>query len=356
MPTARQLCVIAGLGSLVCACERADSPPALIAAIAPVPVPVPEPAPSATPSAPTGMGVPMPAEVTAPTVALPPRVARTPGELPVPPSADPKRYAQWLHAQPRALQARIMAFCRANPNAYEATCGGIGPLHIPQRPSPLFEPRPGDQTYEQWSAALTPAQTKYLADHCTGEETAFTDLCGGTPLVVAFDGEPVAFAAGRPTAATPWIALDRDGDGAIDRAGELFGSDTVLSDGTFASTGFAALAALDANGDGRIDRADPAYGALLLWADRNGDGRSTPDELSALATRVESISLAGRMAARCDRFLDCEGERAALGWRDGGGALHQGAVIDVYLSRVMGNAAQRRFSSPAPVPVPVPDQ
>ena len=193
--------------------------------------------------------------------------------------------------------------------------------------------------------ALTPAETarydgvkdlvgKDMERHCT-QVYGRRRGCN-TPLVISFDGAPVVFAHDRrafafagervisdwPTATTPWLALDRNGDGVIDRGSELFG-DGVPG----ARNGFAALAALDANHDGRIDASDPAFASLLVWADRDGDRRSTPDELSPLSDVVTAIPLASRLDPRCDDAGNCEGERAAARVRDGRTA----AVVDVYL-------------------------
>jgi len=170
-----------------------------------------------------------------------------------------------------------------------------------------------------------------------------------TPLVVAFDGQPVdfapatgapfAFVPGRPiatdwpTAATPWIALDLDADGSITSGAELFGSSTILPGGGRADNGFLALAPLDANGDGVLDARDPMFARLVLWSDRNGDHRSSPDELQALSSVVTEISLAHTRDARCNTRDDCEGERGALHWSDARGAAHVGTVVDVYIPR-----------------------
>jgi hypothetical protein len=170
-----------------------------------------------------------------------------------------------------------------------------------------------------------------------------------TPLVVAFDSQPIDFApAGReqfafvpgapaatdwPTAVTPWIALDLDGDGTIASGAELFGSSTVLPGGGRAANGFLALAALDANGDGVLDARDPMFGKLVLWSDRNGDHHSSPDELRSLSSVVTAISLSFTRDARCNDRDDCEGERGTLHWRDAAGADHVGAVVDVYIPR-----------------------
>lgn len=274
--------------------------------------------------------------------------------LPTPPSDDPKEYATWLAHLTRAQQARIATFCRANPLSYEAECGGIGPLHIPLPPHQrAMKTPPGPESrfasMKSWDQTLTPAQRRYVERQCRGgDDRQSSDLCGdSTPLVVAFDNQPVAFTSGGtfafqpgdpvpsdwPTAKTPWIAIDLDHDGAIRSGAELFGSSTVLPDGTTARNGFAALAALDANHDGCIDARDPAFGSLLLWADRNGDHLSSPDELTTLSGVIVSISLDDHVEVRCDARANCERERAALTWRDAKGELHDGSVVDVYLPR-----------------------
>lgn len=269
----------------------------------------------------------------------------------------PKEYAAWLEALPKADQQRIAAYCQKHRLNVTTTCGGIGPLHIPYAPMiRIWVKRAGDghpeslfASMEEWSASLTQAQQRYIDRECTGgEDRPSSDLCGdNTPLVVAFDSQPIEFARGGtfafqpgsptatdwPTATTPWIALDRDGDGAIGSGAELFGSDTLLPGGGRAVNGFQALAALDANHDGVIDAADPAFAHLVLWADRDGDQRSASGELSPLSATIVSISLASSVEARCDARDNCEGERAAFVWRDEQGARHTGTVVDVYLPR-----------------------
>jgi hypothetical protein len=269
---------------------------------------------------------------------------------PVPEPPAGVAYGTWLRGLSRSDRQRLHAFCRKHPVEPEAACGGIGPLHIPEPPSMLPPPKGAASsgptfTRDDWRKTLTRAQRAYVERYCRSERWAFSTLCGGTPLVVSFDGGPVRFtdapgafdlrpgdpvATDWPTAQTPWLAIDLDGDGQITSGAELFGSSTALPDGTPARHGFDALAALDANRDGRIDRRDPRFGALLLWADRDADRRSAPDELSPAAALIESISLAYRFDARCDARLNCEGERAIFRWRDGA-HVREGAVVDVYL-------------------------
>ena len=168
-----------------------------------------------------------------------------------------------------------------------------------------------------------------------------------TPLVLAFEGEPIelvpaaaelfAFRPGEPassdwpSARTPWLAIDRDGDGAITSGAELFGDSTRLPTGATARNGFAALAPLDANGDGVIDRRDPMFATLLLWTDRDGDHASSAAELRPASDVVIAIPVAGRAEPRCDARGNCEGERAEITWRDASGVVRTGAIVDVYL-------------------------
>jgi hypothetical protein len=134
-----------------------------------------------------------------------------------------------------------------------------------------------------------------------------------------------------PTARSPWLALDRDGDGRINGGGELFGSATRLADGRFAENGFIALRELDANGDGRITPEDPGFAKLVVWSDRDGDRSSTTEEIATAASMsLLSIDLDYVSVPRCDERGNCEVERASFRFRDEAGVERTGAVIDVH--------------------------
>jgi hypothetical protein len=168
-----------------------------------------------------------------------------------------------------------------------------------------------------------------------------------TPLVLSFDGAPVTFqssirafaingtmsvATDWPTSRTPWLALDRNGNGAVDDGGELFGSATVLTSGERAENGFIALRELDTDHDGQLTPADAGWSQLRLWNDGDADRVSSSSELSSLgARRLVSIDLGYAIERRCDDHGNCEVERAGFRYVDESGVEKSGVIIDVHL-------------------------
>jgi hypothetical protein len=171
---------------------------------------------------------------------------------------------------------------------------------------------------------------------------------GSTPLVFSFDDAPVRFSHAEgsfgvepmksvdtdwPTAATPWLALDKNGNGRIDDGGELFGSATLLSDGTYAKNGFQALAELDENHDGVISAADSAFDSLVVWTDANQNRVADPGEVRSLRSMgVEAIELDYGKSPRCDARGNCEIETARFVYRSAFGQEKVGHVVDVHLA------------------------
>ena len=106
------------------------------------------------------------------------------------------------------------------------------------------------------------------------------------------DGDGIKNATGWVRSDDGLLVLDRNKNGTIDNGGELFGVDTVKSDGKKATDGFDALSDLDSNDDGVFDAKDTRFKDVRVWRDLNQDGVSQSKELSTLsANNIRSISL-----------------------------------------------------------------
>jgi hypothetical protein len=213
---------------------------------------------------------------------------------------------------------------------------------------------PADECKQGESRSCTTAQGQVGYQTCNQVDTAWLwgtcEFSGSqsTPLVLSFNGNTkvdtiattTAFdltgtssvVTDWPTASTPWLALDRDANGAIEGGSELFGSATVLASGERAANGFIALADLDDNHDGRIDAHDAMWSKLAIWGDADGDRKSGANELSSLASkRLVSIDLAYTSERTCDERGNCVIERGTFRYLDESGVERTGAVLDVHL-------------------------
>jgi hypothetical protein len=188
-----------------------------------------------------------------------------------------------------------------------------------------------------------------ITNNPCSDPTTCGSSSASTPLVLVFNDRAVEYTseAGAsfdltglgmsvandwPTASTPWLAVDRDGSGSIEGGEELFGSATVLADGSRASNGFVALQALDSDKDGRITPNDAGWSTLLVWSDRDANRTSVSSELgSAASWSLLSIDLAYQSDARCDARGNCEIERASFRYTDASGREQTGSVVDVHL-------------------------
>ena len=134
-----------------------------------------------------------------------------------------------------------------------------------------------------------------------GGESSLSTVGGGVLFALVANGPKMQISWTRPDSDIAWVVLDRNGNGSIDDATELFSS-TAPQPPSDSPNGFEALRMFDSTSDGWIDSDDAVYRSLRLWTDRNHDGISQGTELKSLrASGIARMSLDYRPTRRVDR-------------------------------------------------------
>ncbi|WP_236939894.1 hypothetical protein [Francisella uliginis] len=106
------------------------------------------------------------------------------------------------------------------------------------------------------------------------------------------DNDGQATGTGWVNAEDGLLVRDKNLDGQITSGRELFGDNTIKSDGTKAVDGFDALSDLDSNSDGVFNEQDSAFSEVKVWQDADQDGVTDQGELLSLAEAgISSIDL-----------------------------------------------------------------
>ena len=151
-------------------------------------------------------------------------------------------------------------------------------------------------------------------------DDAFTDVAGGISWDFFGDGGTVQLSWTQKARNIGFLWLDRNGDGKVNNARELFGNYThqrpptpeeVKANGVgnaWEPNGFIALAWFDdpangGNGDGIIDKHDKVYSNLRVWVDTCHCGDSHYGTIYTLPELgIEAISLAYTPSDRTDSY------------------------------------------------------
>ncbi|TXI19093.1 MAG: hypothetical protein E6Q62_05015 [Nitrosomonas sp.] len=105
---------------------------------------------------------------------------------------------------------------------------------------------------------------------------------GSTAVVFDHNADGIKTGTGWVKGDDGFLVLDRNGNGLIDSGRELFGVDTLKSNGNLASNGFDALSDLDSNHDDVFDQDDEQFAQIQIWRDFNQNGIATANELFSL--------------------------------------------------------------------------
>ena len=158
----------------------------------------------------------------------------------------------------------------------------------------------GSKTRARWRDDVAAFPSKQSPDCpstilvATGRDASYdlTSLHDGVRFDFDGDGTAERTSWTSPNSQIAFLAIDRDKNGAITSGDELVGKHTWPG----ARSGFAALAELYEQTNGKpkgatVPSDEPGLSELLLWTDRNHDGRSDPSELNQLADHVASVNL-----------------------------------------------------------------
>lgn len=125
------------------------------------------------------------------------------------------------------------------------------------------------------------------------------------------------------------LVRDINGNGQIDDGTELFGNNSVLSNGQKAANGFEALKDLDSNNNGIFDSSDTTWNQVNVWKDSNQNGKVDEGELLTLEQAgIENIDLNYQNSNAVDTNGNTVGQIGSFDKENG----TQGNISDIWFN------------------------
>jgi hypothetical protein len=167
----------------------------------------------------------------------------------------------------------------APPSGFPLTFDRSRPAAPPPRPSALLFPLDGQ-----------------------GSDMVLTSPADGVRFDIDGDGDQEQVAWTRAGESVAFLAIDRNGDGRINSGKELFGSATLPGSRNGCNALIQMFKDSGAALSGSIRDGHDLYDRLLLWVDRNHDGRSDRNELTAARESFTAIGLGYRGVGWADAY------------------------------------------------------
>lgn len=134
------------------------------------------------------------------------------------------------------------------------------------------------------------------------------------------------------------LVRDINGNGQIDDGTELFGNNSVLSNGQKAANGFEALKDLDSNNNGIFDRSDTTWNQVNVWKDSNQNGKVDEGELlTREQAGIENIDLNYQNSNAVDANGNTVGQIGTFDKENG----TQGNISDIWFNTDLMDTVDR---------------
>ena len=165
----------------------------------------------------------------------------------------------------------------------------------------------------------------------------------GIPIYFDFNSDGTKTNTGWISPDDAYLVFDRNDNGVIDDASELFSDYTPLYAGGRASDGFVALAQEDTNADGVVNHLDANWNHLKIWQDINSDGITQENELRTM----EEAGIIGINTARADTSQTFANGNAIRG--TGTYMKADGTIGDMGDAYYAVDTVNQQFTNPIPI-------